>query len=91
MLWAAAADFKNMTDDELAEKAIGFKDTCILDVADREGATLQEVADILGISRERIRQVEGNSDKDYIKTGISKIRRQPWKMRQLATARAQEY
>lgn len=32
--------------------------SCVLDVADRGGATLEEVADIIGVSRERIRQIE---------------------------------
>lgn len=33
-------------------------DTCSLDVADRGGCTVEEVASILGLSRERIRQIE---------------------------------
>lgn len=33
-------------------------DTCALDVADRGGATLDEVAESLGVSRERVRQIE---------------------------------
>jgi hypothetical protein len=32
--------------------------SCALDVAERGGATLQEVADLLGMSRERVRQIE---------------------------------
>ena len=31
---------------------------CVLDVADRGGSTLQEVADCLAVTRERIRQIE---------------------------------
>jgi hypothetical protein len=32
--------------------------TCALDVADRGGATLAEVATVFGLSRERVRQIE---------------------------------
>ena len=35
-----------------------MKDTCSLDVADRGGVTLEEVGEILNLTRERIRQVE---------------------------------
>ncbi len=35
-----------------------MQDTCALDVADRGGITLEEVGDILNLTRERIRQVE---------------------------------
>jgi hypothetical protein len=35
-----------------------MRETCALDVADRGGATLEEVGEALGLTRERIRQVE---------------------------------
>jgi hypothetical protein len=35
-----------------------MKDTCSLDIADRNGITLEEVGDIMNLTRERIRQVE---------------------------------
>ncbi len=35
-----------------------MRETCALDVADRGGATLEEVGEILGVTRERIRQIE---------------------------------
>jgi len=35
-----------------------MKDTCSLDVAERGGITLQEVGEIMNLTRERIRQVE---------------------------------
>jgi len=33
-------------------------ETCALDVADRGGATLGEVGSVLGVTRERVRQLE---------------------------------
>lgn len=44
-------NFPNKEVDEL-------KETCALDVADRGGATLNDVGELLQLSRERIRQVE---------------------------------
>jgi DNA-directed RNA polymerase sigma subunit (sigma70/sigma32) len=35
-----------------------MRETCSLDVADRGGITLEEVGEILNLTRERIRQVE---------------------------------
>ena len=35
-----------------------MKETCALDIADRGGVTLEEVGEILNLTRERIRQVE---------------------------------
>jgi DNA-directed RNA polymerase sigma subunit (sigma70/sigma32) len=35
-----------------------MQETCALDVADRGGITLEEVGEILNLTRERIRQVE---------------------------------
>ena len=45
-----------------------MKETCALDVADRGGITLEEVGEILNLTRERIRQVEVR--------GLSKMRDQ---------------
>jgi hypothetical protein len=45
-----------------------MKETCALDVADRGGITLEEVGEILNLTRERIRQVEVR--------GLSKMREQ---------------
>ncbi len=43
--------FPDLTPDELAE-------TCALDVADRGGETLEKVAELMNITRERVRQIE---------------------------------
>lgn len=43
-----------------------LEETCALDVAERGGVTLEEVGDIMNLTRERIRQVEA--------TGLGKLR-----------------
>lgn len=43
-----------------------LKDSCSLDVADRGGITLEEVGEVLNVTRERIRQIE--------KLGLSEMR-----------------
>ena len=35
-----------------------MKESCVLDVADRHGATLEEVGELRNVTRERVRQVE---------------------------------
>lgn len=45
----------NFPDQEPWELA----DTCALDVADRGGVTLEEVAKVINVTRERTRQIEG--------------------------------
>jgi hypothetical protein len=52
----------NFPDKELWE----LKETCALDVADRQGITLEEVGVIMNLTRERVRQLEMR--------GLSKIR-----------------
>jgi Sigma-70, region 4 len=44
----------NFPDKEIWE----LKETCALDVAERGGITLEEVGDILNLTRERVRQLE---------------------------------
>ena len=44
----------NFPDKEVWE----LDETCVLDVADRGGVTLEEVGAILNLTRERIRQIE---------------------------------
>ena len=55
----------NLTVDHYAGGAIhvrfGNGETCSLDVADRGEHTLQEVADVMGITREAVRKIEGEA------------------------------
>ena len=78
---------KRTTDDEVVDKLCLMSETCILDVVENGEKTLEEVGQILGITRERVRQVEGSSNKRYIKKGISKLRDSPSRMRRLTEIR----
>lgn len=44
----------NFPDTDISE----MKETCVLDIADRFGATLEEVGELMNITRERVRQLE---------------------------------
>ena len=50
----ASARLGNALDVPLDE----WPESCTLDVADRDGATLEEVGDAIGVTRERVRQIE---------------------------------
>ena len=57
------ADLETATPDEVVDELEAMADTCILDVADRSDATLEDVAAVLGVTRERIRQIEGKAER----------------------------
>jgi len=46
------------SDDEIAKLAISLPETCLIDVTDRGGATLETIGAIFGITRERVRQLQ---------------------------------
>jgi len=46
------------TDDEFVNIIFGLPETCVLDITDRGGQTLESIGQILGITRERVRQIE---------------------------------
>jgi hypothetical protein len=66
---------KKPTIRALLDKAESLKYTCVLKAVEKKqgGLTLQEVGDILGITRERIRQIE---EEALRKIGGPKIRKQ---------------
>lgn len=47
------------------------KASCVLDVAALGGLTLEEVGDILGVTRERVRQIEHIALRKLKKRGIN--------------------
>jgi len=51
------------TNDQMVDLIFSLSDTCTLDVADRGEHTLREIGDIIGVTRECIRQTEG-----YVRT-----------------------
>ena len=57
----------NFPDMELSE----LPETCALDVADRGGVTLEEIGEILNLTRERIRQVEAKGLERLREAGFS--------------------
>lgn len=55
---AIKLNFPDLVDPDGTPNLELMKDTCVLDVADREGITLDSVAEILNLTRERVRQLE---------------------------------
>jgi hypothetical protein len=49
--------FAKMTDTQIIEFVENLPETCIIDVI-QKGATLNVIAGIMGVTRERVRQVE---------------------------------
>jgi len=47
-----------LTHGDRAPEDVPPDESCSLDVADRGGLTLEEIANVLGLTRERIRQIE---------------------------------
>ena len=55
-----------MSDDELVERIWELPETCALDVVQYHGRmTLQEVGEVMGICRERVRQLEERGKKEW--------------------------
>lgn len=60
-------------DERIVDYLMHMPETCVLDVADEGGVTLETVAQIMGITKERVRQIEGGDSGRGGKTGIAKI------------------
>ncbi len=68
---------KYRRDYEIIDELKRMPETCCLDVADRGAARLDEVGVVLGITRERVRQIEGLPGKTGGALGMRKILRIP--------------
>lgn len=52
---------RDLADDQVVEAIEASAQSCTLDVADADGATLKDVGDLWGVTRERIRQLEARA------------------------------
>jgi len=57
--------WENSTDGEVIDDVLGLPFTCILDACDRGDMTLEEVGQLMGMTRERVRQIEGLSHRIF--------------------------
>lgn len=85
LLWALKGSERKRimasSDDEVAEAIFNFKETCVLDVADEDGLTYEEIGEILMCSKARAQAiVEGNKKQC---TGLKKIK-ESWRKEELA-------
>jgi hypothetical protein len=60
----------NFPDREVAD----MPETCALDIADAGGTTLEDIAALLNLTRERIRQIEADGFRAILATGSSGLR-----------------
>lgn len=51
--------FRALSDQQIVDIIAGMEYSCVLDVCDQGGATLDLVGEVLQTTRERIRQIEG--------------------------------
>ncbi len=63
---AIKLNFPDLEPDQLPELG-----SCVLDVAEREGSTLEHVAEVMNITRERVRQIETKAFRRLQETGAA--------------------
>lgn len=56
------------------DRVADFSESCALDVADRGGVTLEELGDLLGLTRERVRQIEEEAMERFTKRFLDSVR-----------------
>jgi DNA-directed RNA polymerase sigma subunit (sigma70/sigma32) len=71
MIWLVVENW-DKSDDEIVDDILSMKDSCVLDMAQEE-RTLEEIGQILGVTRERIRQISSN-EKGDTRSAIQKLR-----------------
>ncbi len=59
MLVSKSAHYERELIDKVVDLIFSLEETCVLDVADKGGLPLHHVGKLMGIGRERVRQVEG--------------------------------
>lgn len=66
-----------LPDELIVEEIETMPETCVLDVADEGGATYNRIGDLMGVTRERVRQIvqplDGNFSERYIMRGVRKM------------------
>lgn len=71
--WVRNGDnYWDKPDDDIVDWLLTRDESCILDIADGKKATLEMIGNIMGICRERVRQIEGKG-KLYQRKGIQGI------------------
>ena len=86
LIWIQQARLKKelfrRSDDKVAAFIVKMSETCVLDLSDRGGMTLEEIAFTMQTTRERVRQIEGTGRSGRIRGALYKLRK-PHKARLL--------
>lgn len=63
MIWVfyTKSTFGKNSDDQMAAIICDMKESCTLDMADLGGCTLEQIAQVLGVTREMVRQIQDKS------------------------------